>query len=97
MVCVIIAEFQGKEGSGSALLKCLSDMVPETRKVKGAINIDVCVDQDNLDRIIIAQRWNSRSNHENYVAYREELGDIDKISTMLSAPPKFIWLDLIDI
>ena len=96
MVCVVTAEFTGKDGAGRALLECLSEMVPETRKKEGAISIDVCVDQDNSDRIVLVERWDSRFHHENYVAYRKERGDIDKIMTMLSSPPKFIWSDLMD-
>ena len=96
MVCVVTAEFTGKDGAGPALLECLSEMVPETRKKEGAISIDICVDQDNSDRIVLVERWDSRSHHENYVAYRKERGDIDKIMTMLSSPPKFIWSDLMD-
>ena len=96
MVCVVIAEFKGRDGAGPALLKCLSEMVPETRKKEGAISIDICIDQDNSDRIVLVERWDSRSHHENSVAYRKKRGDIDKINTMLSSPPKFIWSDLID-
>ena len=96
MVCIVIAEFTGKDGAGPALLECLSEMVPETRKKEGAISIDICVDQDNSDRIVLVERWDSRSHHERYVAYRQERGDIDKIMTMLSGPPQFIWSDLMD-
>ena len=96
MVCIVTAEFCGKVGAGHSLLACLSEMIPETRKKNGAISIDICVDQDNSDRVVLVERWDSRSHHENYVAYRKKRGDIDKIMTMLSAPPKFIWSDLID-
>ena len=44
MVCIVIAKFTGKDGAGPALLECLSEMVPETRKKEGAISIDICVD-----------------------------------------------------
>jgi len=96
MVCIVIAEFTGKDSAGPALLECLSKMVRETRKKEGAISIDICVDQDNSDRIVLVERWDSRSHHERYVAYRQERGDIDKIMTMLSGPPQFIWSDLMD-
>lgn len=96
MVCVVTAEFICKDGAGPQLIKCISEMVPETRQKKGAISIEICIDQDNSDRIVLVERWDNRSDHENYVAYRKERGDIDNIMTMLSSPPKFIWLDLLN-
>ena len=96
MVCVVTAEFTGKKGAGADLLECLCEMVPETRKKDGAISIDICIDQDNPDKIVLVERWDTRTHHENYVAYRKEKGDIEKIMTMLSTPPKFIWADLVD-
>ncbi|MGY8998508.1 MAG: putative quinol monooxygenase [Rhodospirillales bacterium] len=97
MVCAVTAEFVCRDGLGKELLSLLSEMIPETRKKEGAISIDMCTDQDNPDRIVLIERWNSRANHEAYVAYRKERGDIDTITTMLIAPPKFIWLDLVDV
>ena len=47
-------------------------------------------------KIVLVERWDTRKHHENYVAYRKEKGDIDKIMPMLSTPPKFIWADLVD-
>tara|TARA_B100001559_G_C15885499_1_gene342772 strand:+ start:164 stop:472 length:309 start_codon:yes stop_codon:yes gene_type:complete len=97
MVCAVTAEFISSEGKRDQLIALLGEMVPETRKKEGAISIEICIDQDNLNRIVILERWNSRADHEAYVAYRKERGDIDIIAKLLATPPKFIWLDLIEI
>jgi quinol monooxygenase YgiN len=95
MVCTVTAEFVCIDGVGGKLIELLSQMIPETLQKKGAISIDMCVDQDNPDRIVLIERWQNRANHEAYVAYRKKRGDIDTIMEMLVTPPKFIWLDLI--
>ncbi len=96
MVCAVTAEFVCNNGKRDELVELLSVMVPETRKKDGAIMIEICIDQDDPDRIVLLEKWNSRANHEAYVAYRKERGDIDKIMNLLATPPKFIWLDLLE-
>jgi quinol monooxygenase YgiN len=95
MVCAVTAEFVCIDGLGGKLIELLSQMIPETLRKKGAISIEMCVDQDNPDRVVLIQRWQNRTDHETYVAYRKESGDIDTIAEMLISPPKFIWLDII--
>ena len=97
MVCAVTAEFVAREGKREQLVDLLGEMIPETRKKDGAISIDICTDQDNPNRIVLLEQWNSRANHEDYVAYRKERGDIDTIMKLLATPPKFIWLDLLEV
>ena len=86
-----------KEDQTQAFLNELERMVPETRKFKGCIGLNVFQDQDNPKQVTLIEEWESRSDYEAYFAYRGETGDLEIIMPMFAGEPSISYLDKVDI
>lgn len=93
MICQVIVELNLKDGSYEDLRKLLVDALPETRSYDGNIDISCVHDQDDPNRVIIIERFESRQHYESYLAFRMESGTFNALLELLTAEPVFTFAD----
>jgi quinol monooxygenase YgiN len=79
------------------LLNTLEAILPDTRSFKGCQSIVVTCNDDDPLNIVLLEKWETRADHESYVAWRGERGDLKKLGALLTAPPASTFLSALDI
>lgn len=74
------------------LLSVFAAILPDTRAFQGCQRVIVTTNEDDPHNIVLLETWDQRSDHENYMAWRTERGDIDKLVALLAAPPVIRYL-----
>lgn len=69
-------------------------MVEETRAFPGFRDIRVLHNADRPNEVILIEEWDSRADHEAYVAFRTETGVMDQTAQMVTEPPRLDYWDI---
>jgi quinol monooxygenase YgiN len=93
----VILSLQVNPENREELLAVLTTILPDTRTYQGCQGVTVTTNEDDLHNIVLLEKWNHRSDHESYMDWRTERGDIDKLVALLSAPPAVSYLETISI
>jgi quinol monooxygenase YgiN len=94
MTCIVIFEMTAKEGTGMQLVEALRALLPDTRNKDGCQGVEVTTNLDNTDNLVLVERWMARKDYENYLAWRQQRGDIDKLAGLLAGPPSIRYFNL---
>lgn len=74
-----------------------ADVIPTTRLASG-INYSWTVrDQNNPNRFLLIQQWNSVSQQQGYIAWRNERGNLAQLRALLTEDPVVQYLNPTDI
>jgi len=93
----VILDLQVNPENREELLSVFTAILPDTRAYKGCQSVVVTSDEDDIHNIVLLEKWDQRSDHESYMAWRTERGDIDKLVSLLSSPPAVQYLTTIPI
>jgi quinol monooxygenase YgiN len=96
MTCIVILEATAKKDTGSQLVEAFRAILPDTRNKVGCEEVDVTVNLDNPDNIVLVERWETRKHYEDYLAWRQERGDLDKLAQAFAGPPSIRYFSLTD-
>ncbi|PCJ58692.1 MAG: antibiotic biosynthesis monooxygenase [Rhodospirillaceae bacterium] len=96
MAVVVLLHIQFDESKADEYKAALQSMLPETRKHKGALKIHMLVDKDQPADVVVYEEWETRADHEAYIAWRTERGDMEKLGSMLRAAPSIKYYDVVD-
>ena len=88
----VILDLQVELENREELLSVFAAILPDTRAYQGCQSVVVTSNEDDLNNIVLLEKWDSRSDHESYMGWRTERGDIDKLVAQLSAPPAVKYL-----
>ncbi len=80
MTCIVIFEVTAKPGTGTPLLESLSAILPDTRNKDGCQGVEVTANLDNADHFLLVERGATRKHYEDYLAWRQQRGDLDKLA-----------------
>ena len=97
MSTAVILELNVSLDNRDELMATLEAILPDTRTYQGCQSILVTCNEANPCHIFLLEKWDSRADHERYVAWRAERGDLDKLGALLAAPPQSTYLETIDI
>jgi len=97
MTCTVIFEANAKNGNGVQLLETFRALLPNTRNKDGCQGVEVTTNLDNADNLVLVERWATRKHYENYLAWRQQRGDIDKLAQALAGPPSIRYFDLTSV
>ncbi|MEH6503551.1 MAG: antibiotic biosynthesis monooxygenase [Cycloclasticus sp.] len=97
MSTAVILELNVSLDNRDELMATLEAILPDTRAYQGCQSILVTCNEANPCHIFLLEKWDSRADHERYVAWRAERGDLDKLGALLAAPPQSTYLETIDI
>jgi quinol monooxygenase YgiN len=93
MTCIVIFEVTAKDGTGTQLLEAFRALLPDTRNKDGCQGVEVPTNLENADNLLLVERWATRKHYENYLAWRKQRGDIDKLAGALAGPPSIRYFD----
>lgn len=96
MTCVVILEVTAKKGTGPQLVETFRALLPDTRNKDGCRSVEVTTNLDNSDNLVLVEYWVTRQHYENYLAWRQQRGDLDKLAEALAGPPSIRYFDLMD-
>ena len=71
-----------------ACVETLRAMFPVTRTHPGFRNIRLLRSETDANELILIQEWDSVQDHQNYMRFRAERGDIDRLMAMTVGPPQ---------
>lgn len=97
MTTAVILELHVSSENREELMGMLEVILPDTRAYQGCQSILVSCNEANPCHLFLLERWDSRADHERYVAWRAERGDLDKLGALLAAPPQSTYLETIAI
>lgn len=72
--------------STDTCIETLRDMFPVTRQHKGFRNIRLLKSAHDPNELVLIQEWDSVQDHQNYMQFRTETGEIGKLMTMTVGP-----------
>ncbi|MEO1889438.1 MAG: antibiotic biosynthesis monooxygenase [Cycloclasticus sp.] len=93
----VILSLQVNPENREELLAVFKAILPDTRTYQGCQSVVVTTNEDDPHNIILLEKWDNRSDHESYMGWRTQRGDIDKLVALLSAPPAISYLETISI
>jgi quinol monooxygenase YgiN len=73
------------------------DLLPDTRAFDGFEEITVHQNEDDPTDVVLLERWASKEQHEKYTAWRQERGDLERLSQGLAGPPKTRYYASVDV
>ena len=95
MATLVLFEADARAGKADDLIALFEEVLPDTRAYQGCDSVTVHRDQDVPDRLVLLERWTSRSQYEEYLQWRAERGD-PRLAAMLTRPPAIRYLDDVD-
>jgi quinol monooxygenase YgiN len=96
MSVIVLVELQVKPDAVNQMKSLLKEVLPDTRAYKGCQGIDIYSNTDDSSNLVFYERWEERKNYESYLAWRTETGLMDKLGTMLAAPPSIRYFERVD-
>ena len=96
MAVTVVLEVKANQGTGNDLVSVFKQLLPDTRKYDGIIDIVLMQDQDDSDVLIADERWEPREHYEKYLAWRTETGAIAKLLKLTQGPPSIRYFNVTD-
>ena len=93
MAVTALLDLSVKPERHEEFLEILRGALVDTRKRQGFQSITVHKDQDKPGRTLLWERWDTRADHESYIAWRMETGFMEALGPFLSGEPIFSYLD----
>ncbi|MEV6217323.1 antibiotic biosynthesis monooxygenase [Nocardia sp. NPDC051833] len=97
MAIQVTIDMSAKPGRYDDLRKWFVEHLAGTRSFAGNITVEVARNQDEPDRILFVEKWDTRANFEAYLAWREESGVIAELVEMLEGDITFRYHDFIGV
>jgi quinol monooxygenase YgiN len=95
MSTLVLFEVEARAGKAQELIALFEEVLPDTRAFDGCEGVTVHRDQDAPDRLVLVERWASRSHYEAYRQWRAERAD-PRPAALCVAPPAVRYLDDVD-
>ena len=84
VLCTVIWDI--KPERKDAFVQTIGGMFPETRRHDGFISIRLLQSGTAENEFILVQEWRARQDHEAYVQFRAEQGDLARLAVMTAGP-----------
>ncbi len=96
MAVMVLLELTAKEGGGDGVVGAFREILPDTRKYDGFVDIVVHQNQDNKDNLVVIEKWETKAAYEKYLAWRTETGVIGQLVSACVGPPSIRYFDITD-
>lgn len=93
MSVLTLVEVHVKPESVNEFEAYMEEIFPDTRAFNGCRGIVLQINQDEPANMILAEEWETREDHQKYLAWRTETGVVARIVSMLSGPPSIRYFD----
>ncbi len=85
MSVIVFLELQVKSDQIDELKRYLENALKDTRVFHGCHGVEVTCNQDESTNFVLVQKWETRQLYEEYVAWRDERGDLEKLVSFTSS------------
>jgi quinol monooxygenase YgiN len=96
MSVLVLLEAKAAPGKEEEMLSAFAGVLPDTRAYEGCESLTAHINQDD-GQLVLVERWGSRDQHEAYVQWRGERGDLERLGALMAGPPVTKYLDDVDI
>jgi quinol monooxygenase YgiN len=94
---LVTVEVRTKPGCRTHALEWFARNLPDTRSKPGCREVQVFTDHDDLDRIVIVERWDERRQHEAYARWRADQPSRAELVELLAEPVSVRYYDAEDV
>lgn len=84
MSVTVILECHAKPDAVEEVKGLFARLVDDARGFEGCRSLTILQDQDDPTTIVGLHQWDSRDHYLRYVAWRQERGELDEISALLT-------------
>jgi quinol monooxygenase YgiN len=93
MLVHVILELQSKPDKLEEVKGMLKNILPDTRVYAGCHSVVFTQNRDDVNNMIIIEKWESREIYEAYLNWRIETGVFDSVADLLDKPPSIRFYD----
>ena len=87
----VTLEMTFNPGVGEAFTASLPETLKETAARPGFRNIRAVRHKDDPDRILLIEQWDSVKHYEDYLAWRTQRGDMEKMGAVVKSTLLNYW------
>jgi quinol monooxygenase YgiN len=92
MSILVFVDLKPNADDVQPMIDFLKEVISATRSFDGCQDINVYL-EDNGERVVMVEHWDSKSHYEKYLAWRTETGVMDKLGSMLAEAPIIRFAD----
>jgi quinol monooxygenase YgiN len=96
MSVMVLLEAPVKSEEISKMKSYLAEILPSSREYGGCRGFEVYFNTEDKGRMVVVEHWDSRPQHEKYLAWRTETGVMAKLGGMLAGPPSIRYFEKAD-
>lgn len=93
MAVFVTLEIEFKPGMAGQALEGFKTDLKDTRNFKGCLGLELLQDKEDLDHIILYEKWNSKEDQMKYWKWRTDSGSLDQMGAVLASPPVIKYFD----
>lgn len=93
MSVLVLLEAPVKAEEISNMTSYLAELLPESLKYDGCQGMDLYFNADDAGKLLLVEHWDSRAQHEKYLAWRTQTGVMAKLGAMLAGPPSIRYFE----
>lgn len=93
MSVTVMVELPAQPDKADEMQSFIRAIVPDTRTFAGFEDFAMYRNQEDPQIVVLLEKWESRGNHEKYLAWRTERGDLEKIVGLLAGPPSIRYFE----
>jgi quinol monooxygenase YgiN len=97
MTVVVVVELPAQPERTEEMTAFIGSIISGTREFAGCQAIGMFRNEDDPNEVVLIERWETRSAHEAYLAWRTERGDFPTVIEMLAGPPSIRYFDDLDV
>jgi quinol monooxygenase YgiN len=95
--CTVLLTLSARPDSQQELVKFCSEISASTLERDGCIDIRLVRDDSDANRLVSIETWRSRADHEAYLAWRTERGDMNAVAGFVNAPPELAYYTAVEL
>jgi len=92
---MITVEFVFKPGTVDAFCATLPDMLKDTARRPGFRDIKVVRHNEDPNKVLFLETWDSEGHYNAYLAWRQERGDMDALAQAVTSFQVNFWPQLV--
>jgi len=96
MSVIVFVNLDVKEESIDELKKYFKEILPETRTFEGCQGVQLYESKETPTKLTIHAKWVSEEAQKKYMTWRMKTGALEKLTPMLSEPPKMQFYGIVD-
>ena len=97
MAVTVFLEFNLNTENIDDLTSLLRDGLHHTRGFDGCNSITIQKNQDDPSNLVFVENWDSKEQFEDYLGWRTQRGDVEKMGAWLAEPPSIRYFHNIGV